>query len=139
MANPKKRSTSHGSAALLLLSERPQLDFEIDFFTTLIKLVPDFADAMRVHAANLSEKGLVKEGLKLDQALVQLRPSDPGAHYDLACRYAQLAQPDLAIQSLRRAVELGYDDFQFMTKDRDLESIRKDPRFHDLLRTHGTR
>jgi len=139
MATPKKRPSSQGNAVLLRLSERPQLDFELDFFATLLTIVPDHTDALRVQAENLSEKGLVKEGLKLDQTLVQLRPADPAAHYDLACRYARLAQPDLAIQSLRKAVELGYSDFQTMTQDRDLESIRKDPRFHALLKAHGSR
>ena len=139
MPSPKKRPSAQGNAALLHLAERPQIDFELDFFSALLRLVPDHTDALRVQAENLCEKGMVKEGLKLDQTLVQLRPADPGAHYDLACRYARLAQPDLAIQSLRKAVELGYSDFLSMTQDRDLESIRKDPRFHDLLKTHGSR
>ena len=139
MPSPKKRPTSQGNAVLLQLSERPQLDFELDFFSALLRIVPDHTDALRVQAENLCEKGMVKEGLKLDQTLVQLRPADPAAHYDLACRYARLAQPDLAIQSLRKAVELGYRDFQSMTQDRDLESIRKDPRFHELLKAHGSR
>ena len=91
MPSPKKRPSSQGNAVLLQLSERPQLDFELDFFSTLLNLVPDHTDALRVQAENLCEKGMVKEGLKLDQTLVQLRPADPAAHYDLpaatpACR-----------------------------------------------------
>ena len=139
MPSPKKRPSSQGNAALLKLAERPQLDFELEFFEKLLRRLPDHVDALRVQADNCCEKGLLKEGLRLDQALVGLRPADPAAHYDLACRYACLAQPDLAIQSLRKAVELGYSDFQTMTADRDLESIRKDPRFRALLKAHGSR
>ena len=33
----------------------------------------------------------------------------------------------------RRAVELGYRDFRYMLEDRDLDSVRQDPRFRQLL------
>jgi hypothetical protein len=31
-------------------------------------------------------------------------------------------------------VELGYRDFRYMREDHDLDSIRQDPRFRQLLR-----
>ncbi len=140
MPHPNKRPDSPAdSAALTLLAERPQLDFELEFYDRLLQRVPDFADALRAQASNLTTKGLLKEGLKVDQRLVQLRPEDATAHYNLACRYALLRQPDLALNTLRRAVELGYRDFRYMVQDRDLDSIRKDPRFRELMREYGTR
>lgn len=65
-----------------------------------------------------------------------LRPEDATVRYNLACRYALLKQPDLALVTLRKAIELGYSDFRYMEEDRDLESIRKDPRFRKLLREY---
>jgi Flp pilus assembly protein TadD len=121
---------------MAMLAERTQLDFEIAFFTAILNGVPDFADVLRVHAHNLAAKGLLKEGLLAEQKLVQLRPADPDAHYNLACRYAALKQPDLALRTLRTAVELGYRDFRAMVQDRHLESVRKDPRFRALLREY---
>jgi Flp pilus assembly protein TadD len=121
-----------------MLAERTQTDFELAFFAAVLEKLPDFADVLRAHALNLAVKGLVKEGLMADQKLVQLRPEDPDAHYSLACRYAVLKQPDLALRTLRRAVELGYRDFRTMIQDRHLESVRKDPRFRAILREyHG--
>jgi tetratricopeptide (TPR) repeat protein len=134
MPSPKKRSAIRGNPALLKLAERPQIEFELDFFAALIKRLPDYTDALRVHAGNLCEKGYLKEGLKLDHEIVALRPQDPTAHYDLARRYALLAQPDLALSTLRKAVDLGYSNLQHLTHDRDLDSLRQDPRFDDLLR-----
>ena len=63
----------------------------------------------------------------------------PPRHYNLACRYALLKQPDLAFGSLRKAIELGYRDFRFMEEDRDLDSIRKDPRFRALVKEYRGR
>lgn len=138
MPGPGKRPQSSDAAGeFARLAERPQLDFELEFFDALAAKVPDFADVLRAQASNLTTKGLLREGLKVDQRLVQIRPADPTAHYNLACRYALLKQPDMALTTLRRAVELGYRDLQYMTKDRDLDSIRKDPRFRQLLREYG--
>jgi tetratricopeptide (TPR) repeat protein len=119
-----------------MLAERTQLDFELNFFTAILTGVPDFADVLRVHAQNLSAKGMQKEGLMAEQKLVELRPADPDAHYNLACRYASMKQPDLALRTLRTAVELGYRDFRARVQDRQLESVRKDPRFRALLREY---
>jgi tetratricopeptide (TPR) repeat protein len=140
MPNPSKRPDSSADSTLLArLAERPQIDFELEFYELLLGRVPDFADVLRAQASNLTLKGLLKEGLKVDQRLVQLRPDDPTARYNLACRYALLKQPDLALKTLRQAVELGYRDFRYMIEDRDLASVRKDPRFGAILREYGTR
>ena len=143
MPGPNKRphppNDPPDSPTLVRLAERPQLDFELEFFESLLGKVSDFADVLRAQASNLTTKGLLKEGLKVDQRLVQVRPRDPTAHYNLACSYALLKKPDLALKTLRRAVELGYRDFRYMREDRDLESIRHDPRFRQLLREYENR
>ena len=94
---------------------------------------------LRVQGNNLTLKGRFADGLQVDKRLVQLRPNDPLAHYNLACSYALLKRPDHAIKTLRRAVELGYRDFRYMREDRDLDSIRHDPRFRQLLREYENR
>lgn len=121
-------------SVVAMLAERSQVDFELAFFSAVLEHVPDYADVLQAHSGNLTTKGLVKEGLAVDLALVELRPDDPDARYNLACRYALLRQPDLALATLRRAIELGYRDFRFMIQDRDLDSVRKDPRFRAILR-----
>jgi tetratricopeptide (TPR) repeat protein len=72
--------------------------------------------------------------LQIDRRLVQLRPTDALAHYNLACSYALLKKVDSAIKALRKAIELGYRDFRYMREDRDLDALRRDPRFRQLLR-----
>jgi tetratricopeptide (TPR) repeat protein len=79
-------------------------------------------------------KGLFAEGLTIDKRLVRLRPYDPLAHYNLACCYALLKRADQSLKILRRAIELGYRDFRYMREDHDLDTIKQDPRFRQLLR-----
>ncbi|HEV3082114.1 MAG TPA: hypothetical protein VGY66_20195 [Gemmataceae bacterium] len=127
------------SAPLSRLADQSQLDFEIDFFGGILKRNSDYVDVLRVMGNNLTLKGRFAQGLDIDRRLVQLRPRDPLAHYNLACSYALLKQSDQALRILRKAVELGYRDFRYMREDHDLDSIRHDPRFRQLLRDYENR
>lgn len=139
LKRPSAGSESYPPGSVLaVLAERPQLDFELEFYAKVLAAVPDFAEALRVQACNLTLKGRLQDGLAVDRQLVAVRPTDPTAHYNLACRYAVLKRRDEAIGALRRAVELGYRDHEFMEQDHDLDSIRKDPRFRKLMKQlHG--
>ena len=140
MPHPKRPTPAPApfppGSVLGVLAERTQLDFELEFFGKVLANVPDFADALRAQACNLTMKGRLQDGLVVDEKLVTVRPTDPTAHYNLACRYALLKQRDKAIVALRKAVELGYRDFDFIKEDHDLDSIRKDPRFRKLLKEY---
>jgi tetratricopeptide (TPR) repeat protein len=127
------------SSPLARLAEQSQLDFEIDFFGGILERNGDYVDVLRVMGNNLTLKGRYTQGLVIDKRLVQLRPKDPLAHYNLACSYALLKRPDQALRTLRLAVELGYRDFRYMREDHDLDSIRHDPRFRQLLRDYENR
>jgi tetratricopeptide (TPR) repeat protein len=121
------------SAPIAAPDHQSQLDFELDFFETILARNPDFVDVLRVHGNNLTLKGRYGDGLKIDRRIVDLRPHDAQAHYNLACSYALLKKKDLALRMLRRAIELGYCDFNYMREDQDLEAIKDDPRFVQLL------
>lgn len=141
MARSSKHSEeAPGSASvgnqLARLAGQNQIDFEIEFFGAILARRPDYVDVLRVMGNILTLKGLCVEGLKIDQRLVQLRPDDPLAHYNLACSYALTKRTDQAIRTLRRAIELGYRDFRFIHEDHDLDGIRQDPRFRQLLREY---
>jgi tetratricopeptide (TPR) repeat protein len=117
-------------------TDQSQLDFELEFFSGILVRRPDYIDVLRVMGNNLTLKGRFAQGLQIDKRLVQLRPNDALAHYNLACSYALLKRPDQALKSLRRAVELGYRDFRYMREDHDLDSVRHDPRFRQLMREY---
>lgn len=124
------------STALARLVNQSQIEFELAFFTAVLTERPDFVEALKAHAKNLATAKRHSEGLRVDQRITQLRPQDSLARYNLACSLALTRQYDEALAELRTAVELGYRDFTFMKQDRDLDAIRKDPRFRALVREY---
>ena len=132
---PEPTSTSTVGRA----ADQSQLDFELEFFERVLASNPGYVDVLRIMGNLLTLKGRFSDGLQVDKRLVQLRPRDALAHYNLACSYALLKRPEQSIKTLRRAVELGYRDFNYMKKDHDLDSIRHDPRFRQLLREFENR
>jgi tetratricopeptide (TPR) repeat protein len=137
MATPSQQpQPAAASPALARLAAQPQIEFELDFFAALLDRRPDFVEALKAHAKNLALARRHHEGVQFDRRITRLRPHDALARYNLACSLALTRHHDEALDELRRAVELGYRDFAFMMKDRDLDGIRRDPRFRALLREY---
>lgn len=114
-----------------------QLDFELEFYNGILERNPHYVEVLRVMSSNLIAKGNFEQGLELDRRLARLCPQDRIAHYNLACTYSLLGMVDCALESLEAAIQHGYDEFEYMQEDPDLEAARKDNRFQELLRSYG--
>jgi tetratricopeptide (TPR) repeat protein len=122
-----------GSRPVIQGARQAQVDFEIEFFDRILEQNADYVDVLRVQANNLSARGLYMRGLAADRRIVQLRPNDPNAHYNLACSYSLLQMNNPGIDALQCSLKLGYNDFEHLMSDPDLESLRKDTRFVRIL------
>jgi Flp pilus assembly protein TadD len=140
MASPSPQPQPVAAASVLArLAAQAQIDFELDFFASILERRPEFFEALKAHAKNLAMVRRHQEGLQVDQRITRLRPQDALARYNLACSLALNRHHSEALAELRAAVELGYRDFAFIRQDRDLDSIRKDPRFRALMREFDLR
>jgi Flp pilus assembly protein TadD len=137
MASPSQQPQKVAAAtSLARLAAQSQVEFELDFFAAVLERRPEYFEALKAHAKNLALARRHHEGLQIDRQITRLRPQDPLARYNLACSLVLTRNLDEAIVELRRAIELGYRDFSFMRQDRDLDPIRKDPRFRALMREY---
>lgn len=55
------------------------------------------------------------------------------AFYNLACAYAQMNKKTEALESLWKAVKAGYQDADWIKRDRDLESIKEEREYKNLI------
>jgi len=67
--------------------------------------------------------------------LAQLSSPEDRAHYDyvLAKLYARTGSSELSLHYLKKAMEEGYKDIKDVYKDEEFSTLRKDPRFAELM------
>ncbi|MCK5179515.1 MAG: hypothetical protein KAR32_08285 [Candidatus Omnitrophica bacterium] len=107
--------------------------FEIAFYNGLIQKNPNFVEALAALGDLYTRAGLHKEGLAVDEKLIQLKPDDPVVLYNLACSYSLLKDIDKAFRAFKKAINCGYFDFEHLEQDDDLSNLRKDRRFKRYL------
>lgn len=108
-------------------------EFEIKFYEAVHRRCPSYVDIVGLLGGLYTKVGRIADGLKMDRKLVRLEPDNATAHYNLACSLALCKKRPDALRSLRKAVSLGYDDGDWMQQDPDLEILKKDPEFRELL------
>ena len=114
--------------------KREGADFEIRFFEGVLERRPDYIDALIPLAEAYTRKGLYKKGLEIDKRLSILCKKDPVIYYNLACSFALVGKKMEAINSLKKAIALGYDDFVHLRKDADLKFLHGSPAFEKLFK-----
>src|SRR5262245_12108389 len=78
------------------------------------------------------------EAVAVGQRALELEPSGPLA-YNIACSAALAGDREGAIDALRRAVALGFDDRSLATTDDDLADLRHHPEWPDIIARMGPR
>lgn len=109
------------------------LKFETEFYESVLRRDRSYVDVIELLGGLYTQQGRIEDGLKMDRRLVKLRPENATARYNLACSLALLGKEKAAFEALDLAVQLGYDDHDWMAKDEDLKSLRGNPRFLALL------
>ncbi|MHC4915476.1 MAG: TPR end-of-group domain-containing protein, partial [Planctomycetota bacterium] len=102
--------------------------FELDFYEAILGKRPEHIATLEAIGHLYTELGEHEKGLGIDKRIVKLKPRSAVAQYNLACSFSLLQMPGRALTALRRAVDLGYDDWEHLEKDTDLANLRADGR-----------
>jgi tetratricopeptide (TPR) repeat protein len=113
---------------------RLQQEFEVGFFRRALEHNPENVDILVFLGDAFSKRGMVTDGLEIDKRLVRICHEEPTFYYNLACSYSLLGDLEPAFDALQKAVQLGYQNFEHLQKDSDLDNLRQDRRFSALLK-----
>ena len=106
---------------------------ELALFQKLEKRLPNDTEILQVLAELYTKNQLFKAGLAVDLRLTKLDPQNGMVWYNLGCSFALNDRIDEAFEALSKAIEYGYDDYEWMKNDSDLDVLRDDKRYESLL------
>ena len=124
--------TPEDAAARAAAEERARR-IEVAFLEGVRARLPGHPAVVESLGCLYTEMGRYQEGLAADRQMVQMEPDSPTAWYNLACSLSLTHQPDDAFAALEKAIDLGYDDAEWMQDDDDFAPIKPDPRFARIL------
>jgi Flp pilus assembly protein TadD len=83
-----------------------------------------------------SRQGKLESASSEYEKAIALYPGYAAALFNLACLHSLEGDLDLSLSYLRRALERGFADLDFIEKEPDLKNLRADPRYPQLLLEH---
>jgi len=95
---------------------------------------PDDARGHMYFAVDLAQVGKAEEAKAEAERALALSPDDPLMLYNATCFYAQMGEKRLALDTLRNAMATGYANFEWIKRDPDIDPIRQEPEYLELLK-----
>lgn len=97
---------------------------EESFFKGIVRRDPSYVEALQLLGECYAKQGNWSQAVKVDERLVRLCPDAPMVHYNLACSYSLLNRLPQSLVALKKAIDLGFDDFAWLSRDPDLANLR---------------
>jgi serine/threonine protein kinase/Flp pilus assembly protein TadD len=99
-----------------------------------LEIVPEDVRARILLACQLAaNKEDAEEAVRHLQTAVALRPGDASTLYNAACTYGVLDEKAAALETLKKALAVGYSNLDWAAKDSDLQCLHDDPEFRKLV------
>ncbi len=106
----------------------------IKFFPSYLSQHPDDARGQMYFAIHLATAGRNEEAKNQGAKALEMNPGDSLMMYNAACMYARLGDSRLAAKTLKDAVAAGQEDFEWIKRDSDLDSIRNELEYIELMK-----
>jgi len=97
-------------------------------------LHPDDARAHMYCAITLFQAGKPEDAKTTAAKAIELNPDDPLMLYNAACFYARLGEKKSAVELLKNSVIAGHEDYEWFKRDPDLDNIRNEPEYIELMK-----
>ena len=73
------------------------------------------------------------ESVESFKKAIAINSNSPESYYNIACAYSLKGEKDKAIDWLAESFAHGFDDEKHIAADKDLDPIREEPRFKELM------
>jgi serine/threonine protein kinase/Flp pilus assembly protein TadD len=98
-----------------------------------LEIATDDVRARILLAVQLVAAGRGDDARRHLETAITLRPNDSSTLYNAACCYACLKEKSQALETLKKAIQAGYANMEWISKDPDLRILYDDPEFQRLV------
>lgn len=96
-------------------------------------LNPDDARAATMRAVSLARLGRRDEAIQWGERALATDPGDGSVRYNVACLFSVVGHVDRALECLEEAAAAGFGSPDWLARDPDLDPLRTDPRFAEIM------
>ncbi len=105
----------------------------LEAYNKAIEIKPDFHEAWTVKGITLADLDRHDEALKAYNEAIEIKPDYQLGWYNLACLYSLKKEKEKALKYLLKAIENGYKNLSHIEKDSDLDYIRNEKEFQEII------
>jgi tetratricopeptide (TPR) repeat protein len=119
-----------------VLVKKGRLDEAIEHYRKALAQKPDYIEVLNNLAFVLAVQKKYENAVDVLKKWVTLEPDNPKIDYNVAGLYARQNEISTAIKWLATAFQKGYRNCSLIQTDPDLENIRDEPGYSDLLKRY---
>jgi len=120
-----------------IYARKGNYDKAADHFRQALKYEPQKKEAhLNLAMACVVQQDYAMAAQVFEQMLAY-NPANPSIYYNIACMHALQNQPEKAVSWLKKAVAHGYENWEYLKRDKDLENIRETQYYQKLLGSGG--
>jgi serine/threonine protein kinase/Flp pilus assembly protein TadD len=106
----------------------------LDVYPRYLAQHPDDARSHIYYAIDLAQAGRTEEARAEAARALELSPGDSLMMYNIACFYSRLGETRLAVESLSNSIAAGLEDYEWIKRDPDFDTIRNEPAYMELMK-----
>jgi len=119
-----------------ILADEGRIDEAIKHYQKALAIKAGFIQALRNLAMTYMTQRDYEKALSLFKRIIERMPDDANTHYNIACIYAIQNNTEASIEWLKKAIERGFDNWDHLKTDKDLENIRDSSHYRELVKDH---
>jgi serine/threonine protein kinase/Flp pilus assembly protein TadD len=107
---------------------------QLDMYPRYLSQHPDDPRAYIFYAQTLAKVKQVEKAKEMGNRAYELAPNDALMLYNLACLFSRLEEKETAVDYFRKALESGYQNYEWVKRDTDFDNIRNEPGYIELMK-----
>ena len=119
-----------------LYKKKGELEKASEHYQKALSIQPEFSNALNQLALIYMKKGEDEKAISLLRKMIELNPEIVSAYYNLACIYAKQNRVEQSIYWVKKAIEKGFNDWNLLKTDKDLENIKDTLYYKGLIKNH---